>query len=138
MPEELDHPIRPVHLLIHEDFFLTKVDAAVRALEKEPLVPSWNEDVLEQLAVAPDAEVVVDLELDAIDVPALLRAVRADSRTAGLQILGYCSHNLTELIDQAQGLGVQVVVRSTFAANLVRLLQELFRSSAEPAGDPEE
>jgi len=131
LAEELEDLLRPVYLLISEDFFLEKVAAAARALERKPVVPDWDQDVLEQIAADPDAEVVIDLELDRLEVPGFLPLLRTDPRTKEIPVLGYCSHNLTDLIDQAQGLGVEAVVRSTFAANLVRLLQELFRTEPE-------
>ncbi|MBL7007870.1 MAG: hypothetical protein ISR76_02650 [Planctomycetes bacterium] len=138
MPEEPELPNRAVHLLISEDFFLGKVDAAARALERGPVVPDWDQPILEQIAQRPHAEMVMDLELDRLKVSDLLRELRQDPRTREMAILGYCSHNLTQLITQAQGLGVQVVARSTFAANLVRLMQELFRPASGAGEEPEE
>ncbi len=133
MTEETEVDRRaPVHLLIHEDFFLDKVDAAVRALEKEPVVPVWEEDVLEQVLRLPEVEMVLDLECEALEVVPLLERLRADERGAGMAVLGYCSHSSKDLIEKAQALGVDVVARSTFAANLVRLLQQLFRGGLDP------
>lgn len=119
--------LRPVHVLVSEDFFLEKVVGAVRALERHPLVPDWAGSVPAQVAGHPAAEMVVDLEVEEVDVLGLLRGLRADARTRDMRVLGYCSHNLKDLITSAQALGVRVYVRSTFAANLVRLLQDLFR-----------
>ena len=138
MPEEQEEHFHPVHVLITEDFFLGKVGAAARALERNPMVPTWDEDVMEQVVCLPEAEMVLDLELEGLDVLSFLRQLRADARTQGMAVLGYSSHNLTELIEQAQGLGVQVVVRSSFAANLVRLMQDLFRTPGDPAQDSDE
>ncbi|RMH02782.1 MAG: hypothetical protein D6702_07735 [Planctomycetota bacterium] len=139
LPENRDQNDRPrVHVLIHEDFFQEKVVGAVRALGREPRVPAWDADLLEQVAADPEAAMVLDLELETTPVLPFLAALRQDPATEGMAILGYCSHNLRDLIAAAQDLGVQVSTRSTFAANLVRLLQDLFRPPGESGPDPQD
>lgn len=121
--EALTYPV--VHVLVSDAFFWDKVEGTLRALEKNPRSPEWEEDVFGQVAHEPGVGIVVDLEDEKFEALAVLQQVRDDPRTQGLPILAYCSHLRLDLIDAAEGLGAQVVPRSTFAANLVRLLMDL-------------
>jgi len=119
------HEARLVHVLISEPFFWDKVKGTLLALGREPRQPDWERPVLEQLLAEPGAGLVVDLECERIAALTLLQRLRRDPASRGLPILAYCSHLRRDLIHGARRMGLEVVPRSTFAANLVRLLQDL-------------
>lgn len=101
-------------------------------------LPDWEqedlESLLETLLVVPAVGAVVDLEEDSFDMVGLIRGLRADDRFGDLPVLAYCSHENTELVAEAEALGAQTVARSTFAADLARILMALLGDGEE---DPE-
>ena len=126
MSQEIDPVSYPiVHVLVSDPFFWEKVEGTLRALEKRPLSPDWERDVFEQVVVDPGVGMVLDLEDDRFDALGLLRKLHAHDSTQGVPVLAYCSHLRHDLIQAARELGAEVVPRSTFAANLVRLLMDL-------------
>ncbi|HEX9793709.1 MAG TPA: hypothetical protein VGC54_06960 [Planctomycetota bacterium] len=126
MSEE-NAPLPVVYVLVAERFFWDKVEGTLRALEQRPVRPDWATEVFQQMLEAEPAGMVADLENDRVDVLTLIAQMRQNDAMRELPILAYCSHQCHDLIEAADGLGAHVVPRSTFAANLVRLLMDLCR-----------
>ncbi|MDP6849773.1 MAG: hypothetical protein QGH51_01705 [Planctomycetota bacterium] len=134
MPTHLseDSPSTPVfHLLLSEKFFLGKIEPAIQALGWEARTPNWDGDLLEQLSVAGSMGVILDLEREGSDNLLLAKDLMENKPTADLPILAYGSHEKVELLEAARALGLTVVIRSEFAANLVRVLMELVGMSGQ-------
>ena len=121
--EEITLPL--VHVLISENFFWSKVEGALMGLERTPRLPDWEDDVKAQILANPGVALVADLEEERLDVLGLIAELRCQPGFEEMPMLGYCSHDQTELHLAAAGLGVEVIPRSTFAAALVRALGEL-------------
>ena len=132
--EEIALPL--VHVLISEKFFWSKVEGALMGLERTPRLPDWESDVKAQILANPGVALVADLEEERLDVLGLIAELRCQPGFEEIPILGYCSHDQTELHLAAAGLGVEVIKRSTFAASLVHALGEL--KAAEGEKDEEE
>ncbi len=126
----------PFHTLIREKFFLNKVEPAIFAVGVRSSVPDWElEDLaglVENLLSVPAVGAVVDLEEEAFDMLEVIRGLRGDVRFGDLPILGYCSHEKTDLVAAAEALGVETVARSTFAADLARILMALLGTGESP------
>ena len=120
-----------VHVLVSEDFFWERIVGTLRALRKEPATPAFDGDVFEQVAGRPALGMVLDLEDGAFNALAVLRKLLKDRRTRGWTLVVYCSHEAKELQAAATALGVLVVPRSTFAGNLVKILQVFGLPGAE-------
>ncbi len=119
-----DQPGLPmVHVLVSEDFFWERIVGTLRALRKDPFTPDWQGDVFEQIASRPALGLVLDLEDGSCNGLSLLRKVLKDKRTRSWTLVVYCSHEAKELQAAATALGLMVVPRSTFAGNLVKILQ---------------
>ena len=125
-----------VHVLVTENFFRERIDAALQALKRRPSSPDLGSetDVFDQIVPTEAIGLVADLEDDQIEILPLLARIRSSESTSDLDILAYCSHHRQDLIQAAEALGAQVVPRSTFAANLVRLLMGLGPEEPDPQG----
>lgn len=123
-PQPEDAPRLPtVHVLVSEDFFWERVVGTLRALRKEPHTPVWDRDVFEQIAALPAVGAVIDLEDASFPALSVLKKILRDKRTRNWTLVVYCSHEAKELQAAATALGQAVVPRSTFAGNLVKVLQ---------------
>ncbi len=114
-----------VQVLISEDFFWNKVEVALIALERQPIRPDFGENVETDVLGCPCVALVVDLEDERLDMLPLLAQLRNQEGMADIPILGYCSHDQSDILRIAESLGIQVVHRSSFAASLVKILHEL-------------
>jgi len=121
------------HAVIGEKFFLGKVEPAILALGWEAFVPDFEKNILEQIIANPGSGAVIDLEEDSVDILSLLKDLQTSEATKNLPLLCYCSHELEDLIESAEAIGIKVVPRSVFAANLVRMLMELV--GYDPTGE---
>ncbi len=113
-----------VVVLVTEDFFCDRICTTLQAVGREPVPLEPGEDLLERVLQVDCLGVVLDLEDQNFDAPALLRALRAAPETAEWTFQCFCSHEEEERIAEATALGIAVTPRSTFALNLVRKLQE--------------
>jgi hypothetical protein len=120
-----------VYVLVSEDFFWERIVGTLRALRKDPVTPQWEGDIFEQIASMPALGMVLDLEDGAFNGLSILRKVLKDKRTRGWTLVVYCSHEAKELQAAATALGLMVVPRSTFAGNLVKILQVFGLPGAE-------
>jgi CheY-like chemotaxis protein len=113
-----------VLVLVTETFFRDRIETTLRAVGREPvLVDPAAEDMLEKVLASGALGLVIDLEDESCDAPTVLEALRADERTASWHFVGFSAHEDDDLMARGAAAGVEVVPRSTFAANLVRLMQ---------------
>jgi CheY-like chemotaxis protein len=108
--------------IVPDLFFAAKLQATARATgAKLVLVPIPH--ALERCAVAPPARVLVDLH--AAGALALVRALKADARTARVPLVGFYSHVDTGLRAEALAAGAdEALPRSAFVARLPALLAD--------------
>jgi|FLOH01.1.fsa_nt_gi hypothetical protein len=115
-----------VAVLVSEDFFRNRICTTLIAVGHEATVLEVGVDFVEfqeRVLHATTLGLVIDLEEEGFDALALLSALMADERTADWILMAYCSYDRKDLLEAAAKIGVEVVLRSTFASNLVRLLQ---------------
>jgi CheY-like chemotaxis protein len=80
------------------------------------------QDVLDAVK-AGAVRVLLDLDARSVDVPALIRALRADAATCHAEIIAWVSHVRTDAIDAAREAGAdRVLARSAFVRELPQLL----------------
>jgi len=121
--------------VIAERFFLSKVEPAIRALGWDAVIPDYEGDVQSQIASSQPIGIVLDLENEAIDTLDLAQCLRGDPALNELPVLGYASHERPDLLEQGREIGIQVVPRSTFAGNLVRVLMDLVGQPLDHEGE---
>jgi CheY-like chemotaxis protein len=103
-------------------FFAAKLQATARATGADlALVPPGQ--ALERCAAAPPVRVLLDLhERGALE---LVRALKADARTARIPVIGFYSHVETALRREALAAGVdEALPRSAFVTRLPALLAD--------------
>jgi CheY-like chemotaxis protein len=111
-------------LAVLEDLFFTvKIyESAKRAGLGITFVKSEH-DVLDQAQHQP-ALIIVDLNFHGVDPLQLIRKLKADEHTKGINLVGYLSHIQGELKQQAQEAGCDMVLaRSAFSQNLPQILK---------------
>lgn len=124
--EQEEKPGPPVVVLVSEDFFRQRICTTLQAVGHEAVVLPVDED-LDDFAAnvldSTDLGLVIDLEEEDFDALVVLPKLLDDARSDPWSIMAFCSHEREDLIEGATEMGVDVVPRSTFASNLVRLLQ---------------
>jgi CheY-like chemotaxis protein len=112
-------------------FFATKIAATAKALGVElALMPLAR--AAEAAATAPPSLVLLDLQAPG-DLPALIRALKADPRTAAIPIVGFYPHVDHALRVSALEAGIDSAMpRSAFVARLAGLLTGEQAPVAEP------
>lgn len=72
------------------------------------------------------AAVLVELDGVGIDGAALVTELKADARTAGVPLVGFCAHTRAELIQAARDAGAdRVVSRGEITNRLLRIASEV-------------
>jgi len=131
-------PASPVvYVLISEPFFWDKVESTLSALGRLAFQPDWEGDVLAQLQARDSLAIVIDLENDQVNAIELLRAYLGSGKLECSAVLAFASHEKQELLDEARELGALAIARSTFAASLVKILQELCDATPGNGGQAE-
>lgn len=121
MGEQIERRI--VVACVGDLFFLAKIEAAA-GHAGVTLMPAMNTAQLsEHLAsVVPDL-VIVDLSNNVMPPLEVIRRIKSDRRLDRTTIVGFCSHVLKELKQEAERAGCDhVLSRSTFTENLSRIL----------------
>ncbi len=123
--------MRRVMAVVPDLFFATKIAATAKALHVElALTPLAR--AAQAAAATPPALVLLDLQAPG-DPPALIRALKADARTAAIPIVGFYPHVDHALRASAQEAGIDLVMpRSAFVTRLPGLLTGEQLPVAEP------
>jgi len=117
------HAPKRVLAVVSDLFFSVKLTEAAKrcglALEfvKDPA------EVLEKAKELPTL-IVFDLNFDGVEPLNLIAALKGDSATKGVSLLGYLSHVQGELKQSAQEAGCDMVLaRSAFSQNLTQIFK---------------
>jgi CheY-like chemotaxis protein len=130
MTEQRSPP--PVFLIISDLLFRSKIDDAARRSGVPLRVAKSVEQLDRHLGNATPAVVLMDLEMEGIDTPAMLARLRATPAAAHVPVIGFAGHTNVEVIHAARAGGVQVMARSAFVAELPVLMG---RIAAHARGD---
>lgn len=111
-------------LAVLEDLFFTvKINEAAKRAGLPITFVKSELDVLEQAKNQP-ALIILDINFQGIDPLNLIRKLKADDQTKGINLIGYLSHVQGELKLQAQEAGCDMVLpRSAFSQNLPQILK---------------
>ena len=111
-------------LAVLEDLFFTvKINESAKRAGLGITFVKSEHDVLEQAKLHP-ALIIMDMNFQGVDPLALIRKLKADEDTKGINLLGYLSHIQGELKVQAQEAGCDMVLaRSAFSQNLPQILK---------------
>jgi CheY-like chemotaxis protein len=117
-------------LAVLEDLFFTvKINESAKRAGLAIAFVKSEHDVLEQAKRQP-ALIIVDLNFQGVDPLTLIRKLKADEHTKGINLVGYLSHIQGELKQQAQEAGCNMVLaRSAFSQNLPQILKRHAGSS---------
>jgi CheY-like chemotaxis protein len=130
MTEQRSPP--PVLVIISDLLFRSKIDDAARRSGVPLRVAKSIEQLDRHLGAAAPAVVLVDLEMEGLDTPAMLARLRATPAAANVPVIGFAGHMNVEVIHAARAGGVQVMARSAFVEQLPLLMD---RIAAHARGD---
>lgn len=123
---------QPVFVVISDLLFRSKIDDAARRAGVPLRVAKSVEQLDRHLGRATPAVVLMDLEMEGLDTPAMLARLRATPAAATVPVIGFAGHTNVEVIRAARAGGVQVMARSAFVAELPALMD---RIAAHARGD---
>lgn len=123
MTEQQSPP--PVLAVISDLLFRSKIDDAARRAGVPLRVAKSVEQLDRHLASATPAVVLMDLEMEGLDGPAMLARLRATPAAANVPVIGFAGHTNVEVIHAARADGVQVMARSAFVAQLPALMDHI-------------
>ena len=111
-------------LAVLEDLFFTvKINEAAKRAGLPITFVKSEHDALEQAKLHP-ALIIMDINFQGIDPLALIRKLKADEQTKGINLIGYLSHVQGELKVQAQEAGCDMVMaRSALSQNLMQIFK---------------
>jgi PleD family two-component response regulator len=111
-------------LAVLEDLFFTvKINESAKRAGMHAQFVKSQKDTLDQAAEQP-AVIILDLNFSSIEPLELIRRLKADEGTKGVNLIGYVSHVQGELKLQAQEAGCDMVLaRSAFSQNLPIILK---------------
>jgi CheY-like chemotaxis protein len=111
-------------LAVLEDLFFTvKINESAKRAGMGITFVKSEHDVLEQAKHNP-ALIILDLNFHGLDPLSLIRKLKSDEHTKGINVLAYVSHVQGELKQQAQEAGCNMVLaRSAFSQNLPQILK---------------
>lgn len=114
---------RRIVAVVSDLMFTVKIqDAAKRAGLDVTFVTS-QEDAVAQ-ALSQPAVMILDLNTTAMDALELIGKLKADTKTSGVNLLGYVSHVQADLKHAAHEKGCNTVIaRSAFSQNLPTMLR---------------
>jgi CheY-like chemotaxis protein len=117
-------------LAVLEDLFFTvKINESAKRAGLGITFVKSEHDVLDQAQHQP-ALIIVDLNFHGVDPLQLIRKLKSDEHTKGINLVGYLSHIQGELKQQAQEAGCDMVLaRSAFSQNLPQILKRNAGSS---------
>lgn len=124
--------IATILVAVDDLIFLSKIQqtAQLTGLPMEAVEPR---KLQERIIQAPAQAVILDLNHRSGSALEVLRALKGDSRTNRVPVLGFLSHVQTALAAAARAAGCdQVLARSTFSAQLPQLLERLGAPEAVP------
>lgn len=119
----MTNPRQKVVAVLSDLMFTVKIQEAVKRAGMEVVFVKSHETAVAQAKLNP-AVLILDLNSTGFDALELITALKSDAETRSLALIGYVSHVQTELRQDAQDKGCDVVLpRSAFSQNLPALLE---------------
>jgi PleD family two-component response regulator len=121
---------KTILVVVSDIFFYTKIRDALKpagyALERLRTSDDWQEKALQSQPIG----VIVNMNDDRLNAPDILKALKANPKTATLPILAFANHEEVGSWKLAKDLGIQKVVsRNEFSARTLALFEEITSSS---------
>lgn len=114
---------KKVLAVVEDLFFTVKINESAKRAGLGITFVKSEHDALSQAKLHP-ALIIVDMNFQGVDPLNLIRKLKADELTRGINLLGYLSHIQGELKQQAQEAGCNMVLaRSAFSQNLPQILK---------------
>jgi len=114
-------------------FFSVKIIDAAKRLGSSAEFVKDPERVLEKARLHPPV-IVLDLNCGDVDPVHLLQRLKSDPETSKIPVVAFVSHVQTQLKQDAERAGCDVVVaRSAFSQNLTALLERYLTPAPDPA-----
>ena len=131
--DENKHKEPSVAVLIEEEFFLDRTVKALDALTVTPLLfdSIGGEECLDSLVDMQPVGIVVDLEDENFHGLSIVAAIRATPELSDVPYIAYAAFDREDIHASAAALGVEVVLRSEYAANLVKMFQSFLPKNSE-------
>ena len=122
---------KTILVAVSDIFFYTKIrDAFLPSgykLERIRNSEDWQEKALQSQPIG----MIVNMNDDRLDPPAILKALKASPETTSLPILAFANHEEVGTWKLAKDLGIEKVVsRNEFSARTLALFEELTSSTA--------
>lgn len=122
---------KTILVAVSDIFFYTKIrDAFLPSgykLERIRNTEDWQEKALQSQPIG----MIVNMNDDRLDPPAILKALKASPETESLPILAFANHEEVGTWKLAKDLGIEKVVsRNEFSARTLALFEELTSSTA--------
>jgi len=122
---------KTILVAVSDIFFYTKIrDAFLPSgykLERIRNTEDWQEKALQSQPIG----MIVNMNDDRLDPPALLKALKASPKTESLPILAFANHEEVGTWKLAKDLGIEKVVsRNEFSTRTLALFEELTSSTA--------
>jgi len=116
--------------VVSDLIFSVKIQETAKRAGASVLFAKTAEQALDEAKQCP-AAIILDLNNGSVDALDLITKLKSDSRTTGVDLLGYVSHVQTDLKLAAQERGCDVVMaRSAFSQNLPAILRRYVQSGA--------
>jgi len=113
-----------VAILIGEDFFRKRTFDAISALAINPMAFEFSDTLLDELVAAQPIGIVVDLEDERFSGLSILAAIRATPELVDVPYIAYSAFDREDIIVSAEALGINYVIRSVYAADLVKMIRD--------------
>jgi len=119
----MTNPRKTVLAVVTDLMFMVKIQEAAKRAGMDVAFAKSREDGLAQARLNP-AVMILDLNGTSLDAIELIGALKADSETTRLDLIGYVSHVQADLKQAALQKGCDTVIaRSAFSQNLPTILK---------------
>jgi len=119
----MTNPRKKIVAVVSDLMFMVKIQEAAKRAGMVVAFAKSREDALAQAKLNP-AVMILDLNGTSLDAVELIGALKSDSETSQLDLIGYVSHVQADLKQAAQQQGCDTVIaRSAFSQNLPTILK---------------
>ncbi len=119
----MTNPRKRIVAVVSDLMFMVKIQEAAKRAGMDVTFAKSREDALAQAKLNP-AVMILDLNGTSLDTIELIGALKADSETDRLDLIGYVSHVQADLKQSALQKGCDTVIaRSAFSQNLPTILK---------------
>jgi CheY-like chemotaxis protein len=109
---------------VDDIFFSSKIRATAKQVGADLTFARSPADIARVAREGQPTLALFDLNSTVTDPIATIAALKADSATTGLRVIGFVSHVQTDVIEAARAAGAdEVMPRSAFAVNLPEILR---------------